>query len=422
MTSLDQYATDTFDDAFTGLAGFVDDRQDGWTREVFSEPYLDSRAFVADQMRGAGMEVHVDGGGNVVGRLPGSASRHGKTLKPIMTGSHTDTVKNGGRFDGIVGVLGAIEAVHLLRGRGVELDHDLYVIDFLGEEPNEFGVSCVGSRSVAGLLLPEHLDVTGTSGQTLGSTMARCGLDTEAALRNAWGPDSLHAYIELHIEQAPTLERAGKQIGVVTAIAGIDRLMARFVGEPDHAGATPMTDRHDALACAAEAILTIEREGCGAPVHGVATAGRIESEPGSFNVVPSEARVYAELRSIDAEWLSGAKRNLAEQIASQAQARGVTQMIEWLTDQDPVPTAPAMRDHIAAATDSLGFSWMSVPSGAGHDAAHMAHLGPMGMIFVPSVAGHSHRPDEFTKSEDVQAGVQTLVEVLVRLDREPLVS
>jgi N-carbamoyl-L-amino-acid hydrolase len=251
--------------------------------------------------------------------------------------------------------------------------------------------------------------------------MARCGLDTEAALRNAWGPDSLHAYIELHIEQAPTLERAGKQIGVVTAIAGIDRLMARFVGEPDHAGATPMTDRHDALACAAETILTIEREGCGAPVHGVATAGRIESEPGSFNVVPSEARVYAELRSIDAEWLSGAKRNLAEQIASQAQARGVTQMIEWLTDQDPVPTAPAMRDHIAAATDSLGFSWMSVPSGAGHDAAHMAHLGPMGMIFVPSVAGHSHRPDEFTSREDVQAGVHTLVEVLVRLDREPLV-
>lgn len=421
MTHLNEMASDVFDDAFSGLSSFVDDRQAGWTREVFSEPYRESRTFIAERMREAGLEVNMDGAGNILGRLAGTASRHGTSLKPIMTGSHTDTVKNGGRFDGIVGVLGAIEAVHLLRERGVELQRDLYIVDFLGEEPNEFGVSCIGSRSLSGLLLPEHMDVTGTSGQTLGTTMSKFGLDTEAALRHPWGPGSLHAYIELHIEQAPTLEREGKQIGVVTAIAGIDRLMARFVGEAAHAGATPMSDRHDALASAAEAILTIEREGCGAPVHGVATAGRIESEPGSFNVVPSEARVYAELRSIDAEWLNGAKRNLTEQIAQQAQTRGVTQMIEWLTDQDPVATTPVMRDHIAAASDSLGLSWMSVPSGAGHDAAHMAHLGPMGMIFVPSVDGHSHRPDEFTKSEDVQAGVQTLTEVLVRLDRESLV-
>lgn len=421
MTGADQIASEAFDASFLGLSSYVDDRQDGWTREVFSEPYRNSRSFVSDRMREAGLEVHADGGGNIAGRLAGKASKHGTTLKPLMTGSHTDTVKNGGRFDGVVGVLGAIEAVNLLRERGIELEHDLYVMDFLGEEPNEFGVSCLGSRSMAGLLLPEHLDVTGTSGQTLGEAMAAFGLDTEAALRNARGPDSLHAYIELHIEQAPTLEREGNQIGVVTAIAGIDRLMARFAGEPDHAGATPMTDRHDALACAAEAILTIEREGCGAPVHGVATAGRIESWPGSFNVVPSEARVYAELRSIDAEWLTGAKRNLTARIAQQAQARGVTQMIEWLTDQDPVPTTPAMRDHVAAAADSLGLRWMSVPSGAGHDAAHMQHLGPMGMIFVPSVEGHSHRPDEFTESEDVQAGIRTLTEVLVRLDRETAV-
>src|SRR5690606_5885888 len=162
-------------EAFCGLSSYVDDRQDGWTREVFSEPYQNARSYVADRMREAGLEVHVDGGGNIVGRLAGKASKHGTTLTPLMTGSHTDTVRNGGRFDGVVGVLGAVEAVHLLRERGIELEHDLFVVDFLGEEPNEFGVSCLGSRSMAGLLLPEHLDVTGTSGQTLGEAMSAFG-------------------------------------------------------------------------------------------------------------------------------------------------------------------------------------------------------------------------------------------------------
>jgi len=399
------------------LAGFVDDTQEGWTRQVFSDPYRASREFVAGKMRDAGLEVTLDGGGNVVGRLPGRASAAGLSLKPIMTGSHTDTVRGGGRFDGIVGVLGAIEAVAAMRRSGVALNRDLYVVDFLGEEPNEFGISCVGSRSLAGVLLPEHLDMPGTSGQSMGRTLEAVGLDPQAALDNAWGRNSLHAYIELHIEQGPLLERSGHEIGVVTAIAGIDRLMARFIGRADHAGATPMDARLDALGAAASAVLTIEREGCGAPVHGVATTGRIESYPGSFNVVPSEARLWAELRSTDQGWLSGAKGRLAREIGLEADRRGVSHMIEWLTDQDAVPTAPAIRDLVARSADRLGFSWAPVPSGAGHDAAHMVHLGPMGMIFIPSTGGRSHCPEEFTPTADIVRGIQVLAETLAELDR-----
>ena len=314
-------------------------------------------------------------------------------------------------------MLGAIEAVEALRRAGVTLNRDLYVVDFLGEEPNEFGISCVGSRSIAGILLPEHLDMTGASGQTMGNTLTAVGLDPQAALRNAWAPGSLHAYIELHIEQGPLLEQSGHEIGVVTAIAGIDRLMAKFIGRSDHAGATPMDARLDALTAAAAAVLTIEREGCGAPVHGVATTGRIESYPGSFNVVPSEARLWAELRSTDSEWLSGAKGRLAQEIGLEANRRGVSHMIEWLTDQDAVPTAPAIRDVIAASTDRLGHTWAPVPSGAGHDAAHMVHLGPMGMIFIPSTGGRSHCAEEFTPTADIVRGIRVLAETLSELDR-----
>jgi N-carbamoyl-L-amino-acid hydrolase len=398
------------------LAGIVDDSQEGWTRQVFSDPYRASRSVVAERMREVGLDVHVDGGGNIIGHLHGASSQRA-SLKPLMTGSHTDTVRAGGRYDGVVGVLGAIEAVAAMRRSGVQLQRDLYVVDFLGEEPNEFGVSCVGSRSIAGLLTPEHLDLPGTSGATLGGTMQRFGLDTEAALQNAWQPDSLHAYIELHIEQGPLLERSGDEIGIVTAIAGIDRLMARFSGRQDHAGATPMDARMDALTAAAQAILTIEREGCGAPVHGVATTGRIESYPGSFNVVPSEATLWAELRSTDSQWLGGVKGRLAKEIGLDAERRGVGLMIEWLTDQDAVPTSPAIRDLIGRSADKLGYSWKPVPSGAGHDAAHLAHLGPMGMIFIPSVGGRSHAPEEFTPTADIVRGIDVLVDVLTELDR-----
>lgn len=393
------------------LAAYRDSDAPGWSRPVFSEPYRAEREWIRARMTEAGLDVVVDAAGNIVGRLAG---RYGAS--PLITGSHTDTVRGGGRFDGIVGVLGAIEAVRRLRETGTRLRHDLVVVDFLGEEPNEFGISCVGSRAIAGVLTGKHLDRRDVSGRRLGEAIAAFGADPDAALRLGWGRHSIHSYVELHIEQGPLLERRAIPLGVVTAIAGIERLLATFTGRPDHAGTMPMSDRHDALAAAAQAVLTVERTGCGTPVHAVSTTGRIDSSPGALNIVPDQARIWAEMRSVDPEWLSGAKRDLADQIAREAAERGVDTMIEWLSSQPPVQAAPTIQDQISQSIGELGLDWISIPSGAGHDAAHMAHLGPMGMIFVPSRGGRSHVPEEWTDLGLIATGVHALTATLLRLD------
>ncbi|WP_427016171.1 M20 family metallo-hydrolase [Pseudarthrobacter sp. P1] len=395
------------------LSSIVDDGSPGWSREVFSEPYKASRDWTLARMRGAGLETSIDAAGNIVGRLPGKDPN----APAIITGSHTDTVHSGGRFDGIVGVMGAIEAARTLQESGTKLTSDLMVVDFLGEEANDFGVSCVGSRAIAGVLDPVHLERTNRDGVSMGNTMAAFGLDPHAAVSMAWKPSSVKSYIELHVEQGPMLENAGTEIGVVTSIAGIERLMAVFTGRADHAGTTPMDQRADALIAAAEAILTVERVGCGAPVHGVTTTGKIATGQGAFNVVPDSSTIWAEIRSIDPSWLSGARRRIADQIAVDAAKRGVEVAIDLLNDQDPVPAAQSMQDTVAAAAGSLGLSWAAVPSGAGHDAAHMAHLGPMGMIFVPSRGGRSHCPEEWTDINHLRSGVQVLAATLMRLDQ-----
>ncbi|MGI8868344.1 MAG: M20 family metallo-hydrolase [Mycobacteriales bacterium] len=397
------------------LAGLVDSSAPGWTREVFSEPYLAERDWIRRRMTEAGLETTVDAAGNVVGRHAGT----GGSPRPLVTGSHTDTVHGGGRFDGIVGVLGAIEVVRRLRETDARLVHDLVVVDFLGEEANTFGISCIGSRAIAGVLDAGHLDRRDDSGRRLGDAMAEFGTDPHGALELAWTGGGVHAFVELHVEQGPLLERAGKSVGVVTAIAGIERLLATFRGRADHAGTMPMGERHDALAAAADAILTVEREGCGAPVHGVSTTGRIESVPGAFNVVPSEARIWAEMRSIDEQWLLGAKRRIADQIFERAAQRGVEAAVEWLNDQPPVAATASVQDVIGRAADDIGISWLPVPSGAGHDAAHLAHLGPMGMIFIPSTGGRSHCPEEWTEATHIADGVHALLATLLRLDVSP---
>jgi beta-ureidopropionase / N-carbamoyl-L-amino-acid hydrolase len=412
-TGLDELAPNAtrLQNELTELATFSEPGEPGWSRRVFSEPYRAEREWIRRRMTDAGLDVSVDAAGNLVGRLVGTASG-----PPLVTGSHTDTVRGGGRFDGIVGVLGAIEVARRLRETGNRLRHDLLVLDFLGEEPNEFGISCVGSRAVAGVLTGSHLHRANAQGKQLGAALEGFGADPERSLRLGWPRESIHAYVELHIEQGPLLEQRGVPLGVVTAIAGIERLLATFTGRADHAGTTPMADRHDALLAAAQAALTVERTGCGAGIHAVSTTGRIESLPGAMNVVPNRARIWAELRSVDTEWLTATKRPLAEQIAREAAARGVDTAVEWLSEQLPVRASATVQDHIARAIEELGHRWVAVPSGAGHDAAHMAHLGPMGMIFVPSRGGRSHVPEEWTDLEQIVTGVHALAAALVRLD------
>lgn len=386
----------------------------GWTRTVFSDPYRASRDWIRARMEQAGLEVHGDSAGNLVGILAGT----NPAAPALITGSHTDTVQAGGRFDGSVGVLGAIEVARRLRETGTRLTRDLIVIDFLGEEPNDFGLSCLGSRALSGGVTGSHLDRRDHSGHTLGESYAAFGLDPNAVLGTDWlRRRRPHRYVELHIEQGPLLERRGSSIGIVTAIAGIERLLVKFSGRSDHAGTMPMSDRRDALVAAAEAVLTINREGCGAPVHGVATTSRIDTV-GSPNVVPGTASLSAEMRSIDPDWLSSTKIRLAEEIRDSAQERGVDVAMDWWTDNTCQPTSTSIQDTIADVADAIGLSWEAVPSGATHDAVHLAGLCPMGMIFVPSRDGRSHCPEEYTPIEDITTGVRVLAATLQRLDAQ----
>lgn len=391
----------------------------GWTRQMFSESYRSSRAWITTKMREAGLEVHTDGAGNIVGVLPGTRP----AAPALMTGSHTDTVVGGGRFDGVVGVVGALEVVRRLREQDITLTRDLAVVDFLGEESNDFGMSCLGSRALAAELTPADLDRADGQGVRLGERYASFGLDPSGVLTCDWARRrSLHCYVELHVEQGPVLEREGTPIGVVTAIAGINRLLATFHGRPDHAGTMPMNDRRDAMVAAAEAVLTIEREGCGAPAHGVATTTRLTTQPDSPNVVPGTVALRAEMRSIDAHWLSSAAQRLVDKIVDTSRERGVDVDFEWTSDNETVSASDEVHEALARAADQNGLSWTPVPSGATHDAVHLARLCPMGMVFVPSRGGRSHCPEEWSDFSDVAAGVQVLGSTFVALDQQDSVS
>ncbi|MGX5357480.1 M20 family metallo-hydrolase [Kocuria sp. KH4] len=404
-------ATQRVEEQIDRLSRLRSEDRPGWTRQVFGEPYRESREWVAATMREAGLEVHRDAAGNLVGRLAGTNS----SAPALMTGSHTDTVDGGGRFDGVVGVLGAIEAARSIRASGTPLSRDLLVVDFLGEESNEYGLSCLGSRTMAGELTATDLDRRNAAGRSLGSAYEAFGLDPSTLLdpaRTAPGP--LHGYVELHIEQGPALEQEGEQIGVVTSICGIERFVARFAGREDHAGTRPVADRHDAMVAAAQAVLAVRSEGCGAP--GVATTTHVRNRSSSPNVVPSAVDVSGELRSIDRSWLTGAKRRLGEQILAASREYGVDVDFDWTSDNEIVDVHPRAYDLVAATTAQLGYSWRPVPSGATHDAVHLASLAPMAMIFVPSRDGRSHCPEEWTDAADIGRGVHVLAETLRTLD------
>lgn len=397
----------------TELAEIRDPEHPGWTRAGFSDSYRHARDWIAAKMRSAGLEVRRDRAGNVVGVLPGRSP----AAPSLVTGSHTDTVKGGGRYDGTVGVLGALEVVRLLRESGTQLTRDLVVVDFLGEESNDWGLSCLGSRAVAGELRSADLDRRDGAGQRLGEQYARFGLDPSAVLAERWlTKHPVRGYVELHIEQGPLLEDRGAAIGVVTAIAGIERLSATFEGRPDHAGTRPMDDRHDAMVAAAHAVLAVHRQGCGAHRHGVATTTQVVNALPAPNVVPSSVQLRAEMRSIDEEWLGTTKERLSTDILDQARVLGVDVTFDWTSDNTVVPASRAIQDTVARAATRAGLTWESMASGATHDAAHLARRCSMGMIFVPSRDGRSHCPEEWTDITDIVAGVRVLGDTLRILD------
>jgi beta-ureidopropionase / N-carbamoyl-L-amino-acid hydrolase len=386
-----------------------------WTRRAFSPLFNEARVWLRQQFAAAGLAIGQDAAGNLIGLRAG----RNRQLRPIMTGSHCDTVVGGGRFDGIIGVLAGIEVAHTLNEQGIELEHDLLLVDFLSEEPSDYGISCVGSRGMTGVLDAGMLASTNAEGETLAQALTRIGGDPSQLRQPLRQRGEIAAFVELHIEQGPVLEAAGIPIGVVTNIVGIRRALITVTGQPDHAGTTPMHIRRDALVGAARVITAVyERAAAssGNPHYVVATIGRIAMTPNVPNAVPGVVELMLEVRSDHAAILDRFPEQVMAAVAGDLNALRVSASLAQVSRAQPTDCVPLVMDAIERAAAQLGYAALRQPSGAGHDAAYIAAIGPIGMIFIPCLDGRSHCPEEWIEPEQLLAGARVLYQTIRELD------
>jgi ureidoglycolate amidohydrolase len=399
--------------AIAELAAFNDDpAAGGITREVYTPTYAQALERVAAWMREAGLATRLDAVGNLYGSWTGSDARAPR----VLTGSHVDTTLNAGAYDGVLGVLGAIEAVHALRASGFAPRRTLEVVAWAGEEPR-FGTGCVGSRCAAGELSRADLDrLQDRGGVTMAAALREAGFDPDAVGDAIVDPASVHALVELHIEQAIVLETHGEAIGVVEAIAAPHDFRLVFEGAATHAGATPMALRRDALVGAAEAVVAIERLArASSSGTTVGTVGVVRALPGAINVVPGVAALDVDVRDSDEAAREAVVAGIADAARAIGAARGLAVRVEEIVVDVPVQCDDDVIAASVAACEELGLSYRRMISGAYHDAMIMGRRVPVGMIFVPSRGGVSHHPDEYTAPEELDRGVAVLAGTLARL-------
>jgi hydantoinase/carbamoylase family amidase len=400
-------------DAIAELAGFNDDpAAGGITREVYTPTYAAALGRVGEWMRAAGLDVRLDAVGNLFGRWAGSDP----DAPIVLTGSHVDTTLNAGRYDGVLGVLGAIDAVHALRAAGAVPRRSIEVVAWAGEEPR-FGTGCVGSRAAAGELTRADLDrLRDREGVSMADALRAAGFDPDRVAEARIDPATIHALVELHIEQGAVLERGGEAIGVVTAIAAPHDFRLTLRGAATHAGATPMDLRRDALAAAAEAMLVIERLAQQSPSGTtVGTVGVLRVHPGAINVVPGEVELDVDVRDSDLAAREQVVSSILTAAESIAGRRGLEVDVAPIVEDVPVACDPAVVEAAEATCRELELAHRRMASGAYHDAMIMGRHVPIGMVFVPSVGGISHHPDEYTAPEDLDRGVRVLAGTLARL-------
>jgi ureidoglycolate amidohydrolase len=403
----------TLDAAIERLAEFNDDPAGGGiTREVFTPTYRRALDWAGERMRDTGMETGLDAFGNLRGRWAGTDPGAPR----VLTGSHVDTTLNAGRYDGVLGVLGAIEALRSLRAAGFAPERSIEVVAFAGEEPR-FGRGCIGSRAMVGALSPDDARrLRDRDGVSLDEALRGFGLAPERIGDARLDPSTVHAFVELHIEQGIVLEAHGEQIGVVTAIAAPHDFRLILRGAATHAGATPMTLRRDALAGAAELMTVLERLARESPSGTtVATVGVLRLRPGAINVVPGEVELDIDVRDSDRDAREAVVAGILAAAKEIAERRGLAVDLEPIVKDEPVQCSEMVIEAAKSACDELGLSSRRMVSGAYHDAMILGALVPIGMIFVPSRGGISHHPDEYTAPEQLEAGVRVLARVLERL-------
>ena len=390
----------------------------GVTRVGFSEADLAARTWLMQLMREAGLTVRVDPAGNIFGRRPGN-----ENLPVLLFGSHIDSVPNGGNFDGDVGSLGALEVMRALNDGAITTRHPLEMVIWTNEEGNHFSQGLLGSSAAAGLLSADVLERKDGEGQTLADWLRRYGQDPARFADARIKPGALAAYFELHIEQGGVLDESKIHIGIVQGIVGIHWWTCTATGFANHAGTTPMDRRQDALVTAARAAQAVREEVRAEGGRQVGTVGYVRVEPGATNVIPGRVEFPVELRDLDSTKIRRIWGRIEKRFAQIAQEENVKVDCIPAQPSDPALTDVAIQNDIRVASGAASYTTRDLPSGAGHDAQQIAHLAPIGMIFVPSRGGISHSPREYSSPGDVANGAEVLYRTIllsdVRLDRKP---
>lgn len=387
----------------------------GVTRLAFSAADLQARQYLHQAMLAADLRVSVDAAGNMRGRRDGLSD-----LSPVMLGSHLDTVPNGGHYDGVIGVLAALEVIRALDDEGVATRRPIEVVNFSAEESSRFGVATLGSKALVGALGPDDFGrLTDQDGVSVRQALADAGYGREASASPQLAVGDVHAFLELHIEQGPVLEQARCPVGIVTAIAAPTRFRVTVTGRADHSGTTPMALRRDALAGAGEIVLGVERIASHeAGSSTVGTVGYLWVQPGAMNVVPERVELGIDLRDIDSAAKRNAVRQVTELMDAVAARRGLQIDYEKLCDDEPVQLSQKVTERLEQIAAAADIPVMKLHSGAGHDAMNLARITNVGMIFVPSVAGISHNIAEKSRMEDICRGAELLLRATVDLADE----
>jgi N-carbamoyl-L-amino-acid hydrolase len=382
----------------------------GVSRVGYSDADVAGRAYVMELMKAAGLQPRIDPAGNILARRAGRED----ALPPVLFGSHVDSVPNGGNFDGDVGSIGSIEVMRTLHEAGRVTRRPLELVIWANEEGVAFENGLCGSRAAAGKLEPGELDHV-WNGVRKRDAIKKIGGDPDRidAARRAKG--SFRAYLELHIEQGGTLDKAGIPIGVVEGIVAIDRYEAVVKGFANHAGTTPMPERKDALVAASQLVLAVREVVNSEPGRQVGTVGHLRVTPNAPNVVPGEVRMTIELRDLQSAKIARLAQTIKMRAAEIAKRTETEIGVAPLSHHDEALATPEIQGLIEKAADGLGLRHTRLPSGAGHDAQMMALLGPMGMIFVPSVLGISHSPRELSRFADCARGADVLLHTVLAL-------
>ncbi len=384
----------------------------GTNRVAYTDADLTGRRFAVDLMGRAGLEVRQDTAGNIFGRREGQE----RGLPVILFGSHIDSVPDGGNFDGDVGSMGAIEVAQTLIERRIPTRHPIEVVIFQNEEGGT-----VGSKLMASGLTDAELDRVARSGKTIRDGTRFLGGDPARLAEARRRPGDLLCYFELHIEQGGILDETGIKIGIVEGIVGIRWFEVTIKGFANHAGTTPMDRRQDAMLAAAKLTVAVNDIIRSTPGRQVGTVGRLLATPGTVNVVAGQVVLTIDLRDLSVEKLTTLTSRFEEAAGRIATETGTTITFRPLSTNEPAPTDRRLRRVIAESAASLGLSTREMPSGAGHDAQEVAAMAPVAMIFVPSVRGISHSPEELSRPEDITNGANVLLQSVLTVDRRGLV-